>query len=154
MAFEKELKDLIKKGNSGKVSVKTYRMVIHGLQDVSVGYSSALYFAGKKIAMDILSEYIKGDDVKTVINSLNVFFKKEGIGSLQIKEITDNSATVVLKNSASSHKMIPIGKPVCYFEGGLIAGSLEKRLKKRVLVNEVLCGGLGDDVDEFMIKFT
>lgn len=153
MAFEKALRELIKKGGKGKVSVSAYRMVIQGLQEVSVGYSSALYFAGKKIAMDILSDYTKGNDMKSIINGLNAFFKKEGLGTLEIKEISEKSVSIILKSSASSHGMLPIGKPVCFFEAGLIAGTIEKKMGRKVIVNEVLCGGLGDDVDEFLVKF-
>lgn len=153
MVFEKELKDLMKKGSTGKVSVKTYRMVTHGLQEVSVGYSSALYFAGKKIAKSIIADQIKGTDLKSIIKSLSSFFKKEGLGSLKIKEMTEKTATIVLTGSASSSGMTPVGKPVCYFESGLMSGVLEAKTKKKVIVNEVLCGGLGDKVDEFLVKF-
>ncbi len=55
--------------------------------------------------------------------------------------------------SSTSYGMEKIGKPVCFFEAGLIAGILEAKLKKKVTVTEVLCGGLGDKVDEFLIKF-
>jgi len=153
LVFEKELKDLLKKSSKGKVSTKAYRMVTHGLQEVSVGYSSALYFAGKKIGKNLLSEQIKGKDLKSIVSNLNKFFKKEGLGSLKIKEMTEKTATIVLKGSASSSGMTPVGKPVCFFEGGLISGVLEAKTKKKVVVNEVLCGGLGDKVDEFLVKF-
>jgi len=64
----------------------------------------------------------------------------------------EKNVSVVLKESATAHKIGKIGRPVCFFESGLIAGILEAKLRKRVTVTEVLCGGLGDDVEEFLIK--
>ena len=38
-----------------------------------------------------------------------------------------------------------MGRPICHFEGGLIAGAVETITGKSVLAKEVSCiGGLGD----------
>lgn len=153
MGYVDSIKKTAKEKGKGKVSSKFPRLLIHSLQWVSVGYSSALYFAGKKLGHEVMAENVSGKDFKTVFKGLTKVFKELGIGKLSIKESEEKSASVTLKGSATASGMKPVGKPVCFFEAGLIAGILEARLKKKVVVNEVLCGGLGDNVEEFLIKF-
>ncbi|XRO76940.1 V4R domain-containing protein [Methanocaldococcus sp. 10A] len=45
-----------------------------------------------------------------------------------------------------------VGETLCWFEGGFIAGCLEKILDKKVRVKETHCAGLGDDFCQFEIK--
>ncbi|ADG14000.1 4-vinyl reductase 4VR [Methanocaldococcus infernus ME] len=45
-----------------------------------------------------------------------------------------------------------VGEPLCYFEGGFIAGCLENILNKRVRAKETHCAGLGNEFCEFEIK--
>ncbi|MEO2117771.1 MAG: V4R domain-containing protein [Methanocaldococcus sp.] len=45
-----------------------------------------------------------------------------------------------------------VGETLCWFEGGFIAGCLEKILNKKVRVKETHCAGLGDDFCQFEIK--
>jgi len=157
MKFEDEIKKLIKKGKirktiPDKVDIKLFRILVHSLQWVSVGYASALYFAGKKLGKEIISQEVKGNDVKKILQEIGKFFQKYGVGKLEIKEIKESDAVVRLKEGSTSYHMEPIGKPVCFFESGLIAGVLEGKLKKKVAVNETMCGGLGDEEDEFKIR--
>jgi predicted hydrocarbon binding protein len=151
-ALDKTAKEKkIRKKMSDNVSLKYSRLLTTSLQWVSVGYSSALYFAGKKLGKEVLAKEVDGKDLKSSLNGIIKLFKEYGIGLLEIKEMEKN-VSVVLKDSVSGYKLDKIGRPVCFFECGLIAGILEAKLNKNVTVTEVLCGGLGDDVDEFLIK--
>jgi hypothetical protein len=48
--------------------------------------------------------------------------------------------------------MQAVGRTLCHFEGGLVAGAVETILKKRSRAVEVTCiGGLGDDACGFDI---
>ena len=94
MKFEDELKRLIKTGKirktlPDKVDVKFIRLLVHSLQWVSVGYSSALYFAGKKLGKEVISQEIKGSDLKKILEEIGNFFQKYGIGKLEIKDMKD-----------------------------------------------------------------
>jgi predicted hydrocarbon binding protein len=157
MGFEKDLevsleKKKIRKTMPDKVDIKLYRTLVHSLQWVSVGYASALYFAGKKLGSEIISKHIKGNDIKTVMKGIVELFKTYEVGKLEITETSDKRNIAQLKDCATCYHMESIGKPVCFFEAGLIAGILEAKLKKKVVVNETLCGGLGDEIDEFNIR--
>lgn len=156
MGFEEELKKVLKAGKirktlGDKVDIKYMRSLIHSLQWISVGYSSALYFAGKKVGKEILSKDIKGSDLKTILKEIQDFFKNFGIGNIEISEIGERTV-LRLKECSTCFHMEEVGKTICYFEAGLISGILEGKLNKKVLVNETLCGGLGDEVDEFVVK--
>jgi hypothetical protein len=42
--------------------------------------------------------------------------------------------------------MEPVGRPLCQFEGGIVAGAVQTILKKTTKAQEVTCiGGLGHD---------
>ena len=157
MGFEKDLEVSLKKGKirktlPDKVDLKLYRTLVHSLQWVSVGYASALYFAGKKLGSEIISKNIKGGDVKTIMKEISNLFSTYEVGRLEVLETSDKRNIAQMKDCATCYHMEAVGKPVCFFEAGLIAGILEAKLKKKVVVNETLCGGLGDEIDEFNIK--
>ncbi len=153
-SLEKTVKEKkIRKKMSDNVNVKFPRLLINSLQWISVGYSSALYFAGKKLGKEILHKDVSGKDLKSSLNGIAKLFKSYGIGTLEIKEMEKN-VSVVLKDSVTSYKLQKVGRPVCFFEAGMIAGILEVKLNKKVTVTEVLCGGLGDEVDEFLVKIS
>ena len=157
MGFKEELSRSletrkVRKKGSDNVNLRLPRTIIHSLQWISVGYSSALYFGGKKFGKEIISKEIKGKDVKSILKEIGSFFNSQGVGKFQVKEISEKTATVRIIESYNSFAVGKIGKPICFFEAGIIAGILEGKLKKNITVNEVLCGGLGDEVDEFLIK--
>jgi hypothetical protein len=157
MSFDTELKNALKKGKirktmADKVDIKLPRILIHSLQWVSVGYSSALYFAGKRLGKEVLAKDIKGNNIKNLLKEIGGFFSKIGIGKMEIVEAGNNKSIVHLKECSTCYHMESIGKTVCFFEAGLIAGILEGKLNKNVTVNETVCGGLGDEIDEFTIK--
>ncbi|MDD5416849.1 MAG: hypothetical protein PHU12_02625 [Candidatus Aenigmarchaeota archaeon] len=151
MSFDQELKNLMKK-KGRNVNANFPRALILGLEWVSVGYSSALYFAGKKFGKEIVAKELKGKDMKSALKEVTDFFKSFGIGKLTVKDFDDRKATLSLKDGVTSSGMSSVGKPVCFFESGLIAGILEGRLNKNVTVTETRCGGLGSSEDEFLVK--
>lgn len=147
MGFDKELKNIV-----NKKSKNFPRTLVLGLQWVSVGYSSALYFAGKKIGKEVVAKELKGSDAKAILKETAQVFKSLGIGNLSVKSLEENKAVLVLKNGTTASGMSPVGKSVCFFEAGLISGILEGRLKKSITVTETKCGGLGHPAEEFMVK--
>lgn len=149
MGFDQELKSIAKRKGKG---ANFPRALILGLQWVSVGYSSALYFAGKKFGKEIVSKEVVSKDLNGVLKDVVSFFKDFGIGKLSIKEVEERTVTLVLKDGVTSSGMSSVGKPVCFFEAGLIAGIIEGRLNKNTTVTEIKCGGMGDSEDQFLVK--
>jgi len=156
LAIEDELGRIMKKEHIRKdmpdtVNLKLPRVLIQSLQWISVGYASALYFAGKKLGEKVVSKKLPGG-LKPMLNAIGDVFMDLGIGKLEVVEASAAKAIVRIYESSTAYGMKPINKPVCFFESGLIAGSLEGKLGKNIMVNEVQCGGLGDKYEEFVIR--
>lgn len=157
LAIEDELKRIIKKERIRKelpdtVNLKLPRALIQSLQWISVGYASALYFAGKKLGSSIIAGELPDGRLTSILGGIGGLFNNLGIGRLEVVEAGKTKAIVRLYESSTAYGMRPINKPVCFFESGIIAGVLENRLKVPVMVNEVLCGGLGDKYEEFVVR--
>jgi len=155
--FEEELKRILVKEKiraqlDDVTNIKSPRTLALSVQWISVGYASALYFAGKKLGTNILAKELKGSDIKSILQSLGVLIKDLGIGNFEIVSVGDKKSVARINDSMTAYGMKPVGKAVCYFESGLIAGVLEGKLGKKVTVNETLCGGLGDQTEEFLIR--
>jgi len=74
------------------------------------------------------------------------------IGDVKISEESDNKIHVDVYECVTCSGMEPVGRPICHFEGGLIAGAINTILNKKVKVKEVTCiGGLGDETCGFDI---
>ncbi len=151
--FDEAVKNLIDSKSSKKVDIRYLRALVYSLQGTSLAESSSLYLAGKKFGKELASKRFNSSQMADVVKDLAKAFSDLGVGKLEVKEKEERSITVVLKDSASSSGMEAVGRPVCFFEAGIIDGAMEARLKKQTVVTEILCGGLGDEVDEFLIKF-
>ena len=101
------------------------------------GASAISYYAGKKLGHELN------------LNTLDEFLElcqQLKIGIIEIPEMTDTHIHVDIYECVTCSGMDPVGRPVCHFEGGLIAGVVETITGKSVKAKEVTCiGGLGDD---------
>jgi len=144
-------KERIRKDMPDTVNLKLPRVLIQSLQWISVGYASALYFAGKKLGSTIIAKSLPSG-LQPMLKAVGVIFMDLGIGKLEVIDATASKAIVRLYEGSTAYGMKSINKPVCFFESGMIAGALEAKLSKKVMVNEVLCGGLGDGYEEFVVR--
>ncbi len=144
-------KERIRKEMPDTVNMKLPRVLVQSLQWISVGYASALYFAGKKLGDTILAKQLPGG-LNPALKAISGIFMDMGMGRLEVVDASAAKAIVRLYEGSTAYGMKPINKPVCFFEAGIIAGVLENKLEKRVMVNEVLCGGLGDNCEEFVVR--
>ena len=127
------------------VDLGLYRLLrLVALEDImGPGASSISYYAGKKLGQKL--------GVKS-IDELLAFCKQINIGKISLSEIVDNKVHVDVHECATCAGMEPVGRPICHFEGGLIAGALESITNNKVLAKEVTCiGGLGDETCGFDI---
>ena len=100
------------------------------------GASAISYYAGKKLGHRL--------NLKTLDEFLELCEQLK-IGIIKIPEMTDTHIHVDIYECVTCSGMDPVGRPVCHFEGGLIAGVVETITGKSVQAKEVSCiGGLGD----------
>ena len=129
-------------GNS--VSIQVFRVLRHVALDdmIGPGGSGIVYQAGKNIGRALELESI--DDFLDWV-------EKSGIGIPEV-ENTGNCIIARVYECVTCSGLPNIGRPVCHFEGGLIAGFLERLFNKRFIAKEVKCWCLGYEVCEFEIR--
>lgn len=74
------------------------------------------------------------------------------IGKAKIEEQTDNRVVLSITECATCSGAPNIGEPLCHFEAGFIAGSLEQILGGRIKAVETQCWGLGDRICRYEAK--
>jgi predicted hydrocarbon binding protein len=100
--------------------------------------ASKLYFAGQCFG--------RGIGVKS-IDDMKEFFKELGVGILSV--VSEDPLKFRVRECIDCAGLPNLGKPICYFEAGIIAGCLESILDKKVKVVETKCHTNGDDCCEF-----
>ncbi len=131
-----------------QVGLGLYRLLrLVALEDImGAGASSISYYAGKKLGKELGFGSIE---------QLLEFCKGISIGQISLSEIVDNKVHVDVHECATCAGMEPVGRPICHFEGGIIAGALEGITKTKAQAKEVTCiGGLGDETCGFDIVMT
>ncbi len=134
------------------VNLAPLRGVLLTLELLSSGTSSVIYYAGKNFGYNVVAHQINGKTLKEVLKNLKVYFQKTNSGMPKIKEVGKEKATFVVDQCATAYGIPNIGRPLCSFNAGMIAGAISKSLKKMAIVYERKCWGLGDKVCEFHIR--
>jgi uncharacterized protein len=123
-----------------------YRLLrLVALEDIiGRGAAGTAYIAGKKLGVSLGLTNL--DDFLALCTSLK-------IGVIKVPKLTDHAAHVDVYECVTCSGMKPVGRVLCSFEGGLIAGVVEGVTKKRTRAREVTCiGGLGHDSCGFDIE--
>lgn len=129
-----------------QVGVGLYRLLrLVALEDImGPGASAISYYAGKKLGL--------GLNLKTLEEFLELC-KQLKIGIIDVPEMTDTHIHVDVYECVTCAGMDTVGRPICHFEGGLIAGAVESITGKSVQAKEVTCiGGLGDETCGFDLE--
>jgi uncharacterized protein len=126
-----------------QAGIALYRLLrLVALEDIiGRGAAGTAYIAGKKLGNSLGLKSL--DDFLALCDSLK-------IGVIDIPVLNANQARVDVYECVTCSGMKPVGRILCHFEGGLIAGVTESVLNKRVKAREVTCiGGLGHDACGF-----
>ena len=174
--LEKDLRDIIegkslktkRKELGDQVDIRLCRMIVFSLQWASVGYQSALRFAGMKFGKR-MGENSERTELSLVLEEIKKIIEVLREGKVEI-EIMPKLKGAQLKICESS---LTTGVPnilqnLCFFEEGFIEGYLDGAVSKmgslavaggeevsitKVSCEEKRCIGLGDDFCGFLIKF-
>jgi len=133
-------------GDSAGVAL--YRLLrLVALEDIiGRGAAGTAYVAGKKLGISLgLS---KLDELLELCASLK-------IGIIKVPVATPSRVRVEVFECVTCSGLTPVGRTLCHFEGGLIAGSLQTIFKQKVRAIETTCiGGLGDEACGFDLDRT
>lgn len=129
-----------------ETGVALYRLLrLVALEDImGRGASGTAYIAGKKLGLSL--GLPKVEDFLALCKQLKV-------GIIEVPVMKDHLIHVDVYECVTCAGMERVGRPLCHFEGGLIAGVVESILKKRTRAIEVTCiGGLGDKACGFDLE--
>jgi len=173
--LEKDLKDIIdgkpleakRKELGDQVDIRLCRMVIFSLQWASVGYQSALRFAGMKLGKRI-GENSKKTEFSLVLEEIKKIIEYLRGGKVEIEVMPKlKRAQFKIYESSLTAGVPNVLQNLCFFTEGFIEGYLDGVISKKgplavadgevsvekVSCEEKRCVGLGDDFCSFLIKF-
>lgn len=129
--------------NAGVALYRLLRLV--ALEDIiGRGAAGTAYVAGKKLGISL--GFSKVDELLELCASLKV-------GVIKVPVANESRVRVEVFECVTCSGMKPVGRALCHFEGGLIAGSLQTIFKQKTRAVETTCiGGLGDDACGFDIE--
>lgn len=138
--------------NNGIVNYKNYNNVEKNLKNV-------LNLANTSQNSKAVEEEIYYNTAKNVGRSLNVTdynslsekIMELGIGQIVITNMSDEKIVFRLDDCFTCSDMENVGKPVCYFEAGILAGAVSTISKQDMDALEVKCNALGDAYCEFEV---
>ncbi len=122
-----------------QAGIGLYRLLrLVALEDIiGRGAAATAYVAGRKVGASL--ELTKLDDFLELCTSL-------AIGVIKVPILTENHIHVDVYECVTCAGMEPVGRTLCQFEAGLVAGCLSTILGKRCRAKEVTCiGGLGHE---------
>lgn len=126
--------------------VALYRLLrLVALEDImGRGAAGTAYVAGKKLGLSLGLK--KLEDFLQLCKALK-------IGVVEVPLVAETRIRVDVYECVTCAGLATVGRPLCHFEGGLIAGVVEGVLKKRTRAHEVTCiGGLGDKACGFDLE--
>src|SRR3954471_6296703 len=129
-----------------QAGVALYRLLrLVALEDIiGRGAGGTAYVAGKKLGHSL------------GLTKLEAFLELCAtlkIGIIKVPVATATKIHVDVFECVTCSGMDPVGRTLCHFEGGLIAGVVESISKKRVRAREITCiGGLGDEACGFDLE--
>ena len=131
--------------NAGVALYRLLRLV--ALEDIiGRGAAGTAYVAGKKLGISL--GLTKLEAFLELCTALKV-------GIIKVPVITASKIHVDVYECVTCSGLATVGRTLCHFEGGLIAGAVETILKKKSRALEITCiGGLGDDACGFDINLT
>lgn len=129
--------------NAGVALYRLLRLV--ALEDIiGRGAAGAAYLAGKKLGMSLGLTQL--EDFLQLCQDLN-------IGIIEVPLATENKIHVDVYECVTCSGLETVGRPICHFEGGLIAGAVQTIMGRKVRAREVTCiGGLGDETCGFDLE--
>ena len=122
--------------NAGVALYRLLRLV--ALEEIiGRGAAGTAYVAGKKLGNAL--GFTKLDQFLELCNSLK-------IGIIEVPVLTESRVYVDVYECVTCSGLRTVGRTLCHFEAGLIAGVVETIVKKRAKAREITCiGGLGHD---------
>ncbi len=173
--LEKDLRDIvegrplktIRKELGDQTNIRLLRMIDFSLQWASVGYQSALRFAGMKFGKRI-GENSERSELSLVLEEIKKIIEALRGGKVEVEMMPELKGVQLKIYESSLTAEVPnVLQNLCFFQEGFIEGYLDGVISKKgsiavagqefsitnVSCEEKRCIGLGDDFCGFLVKF-
>ncbi len=151
----------VRKELGGTTSLEMFRIIRTCLAEVvniSMGEeaaNSAMYGSGKVAGDEIHQNFLKDSkDLNDLVAKTTELLRTLKIGLFRVDkaDVEKGEFLISVDECVSCSGTPNIGKPICYFEGGVIAGILEGFTGKNVEAKEIKCWAMGDQTCQFEVK--
>ena len=148
---KKEIHEMMEKGtgeeNEGKITF--LRLLKSSMLNTGIELDKPLYDSGYDIGLNVISKKIKSSNPEGVLKELADIWKKLNLGTVEIVDAN----CIRVKDCYQCGQMPDVGKTLCPSDAGIIAGVLDKTIRKKHFVKELKCWGTGYDFCEFEISY-
>lgn len=130
-----------------RAGVALYRLLrLVALEDIiGRGAGATAYVAGKKLGVNL--GLTKLDDFLALCDAIS-------LGIIVVPVMTASRIHVDVYECVTCSSMKPVGRMLCQFEAGLVAGAVQTITGKQTKAREVTCiGGLGHDTCGVEVQF-
>ncbi|MCD6233005.1 hypothetical protein J7J81_01295 [bacterium] len=154
---------VLRKESGDLIDLRLLRIVDFSLQWASVGYKSALRFAGMKFGRRMGEDSVTRE-LSSLLGEIKVLIEKLKDGKVEIEVLPEKEKAQFRVHSSSLVSSVPnISQTICFFKEGFIEGYLDGVIKKQgsltanfkkiseVVVEETKCQGKGDKYCQFTI---
>lgn len=160
-----QIPSVLRKDVGDAVDLRAARLIVLALQWASVGYQSALRFAGAKFGQNV-GAYLEARELSLALGAIKKIFEKLKWGKIEIGTFPQQKKAILrIADSLTSAGVPNVDQSLCFFEEGFIEGCLDGIIKSRgplslmgfngnisgVDVKEVHCVGQGAPVCEFSV---
>jgi len=131
------------------------RIIMSSLFDMGTAGEGFLHHAGVHLGETLVDMgIVKGRDLKTVLKNIVEVLEKLRLGELSIVSVTNNAATIRMKECYFCLGMPSLGYGICHYENGMLTGAISKALKRKFTAQEVKCHSTGHEFCEYEIRGT
>lgn len=136
------------------VVFRAFRIFTGMYLEDTVGYKGAITLvqnAGREFGKEV-GKRLRHEDLDKYIMNVANFVKDLRVGLLIPVERSEEKIVVAVDECITCSGMPNIGKKICHFEAGFVAGIVESYLNKRVRVYESKCNAHGDNICEVVVE--
>jgi len=132
---------------------RVFRHFSAGYVEEVLGRGAAVVFqnGGRELGKEAGTMIFKPDPSDYLREVVN-FVKDSKIGLLEIREVSDKLLVVDLDECITCAGMTPIGKRICQFEVGFVAGVAEVLIKKKPKAYETKCNANGEGTCQVTVE--
>lgn len=134
---------------------RVFRHFSAGYVEEVLGRGAAVVFqnGGRDLGREAGTMLYKPDPTE-YLKEVCQFVRDSRIGILQPREVSDKLLVVDLDECITCAGMTPIGKRICQFEVGFVAGVAEVLIKRKPKAYETKCNANGEGTCQVTVELT